>query len=60
MTACQAPRWEPSKANPGGDCGVKPPARAVPLGNTGRHLLVCAGHAARYGSTVALSEVPDP
>lgn len=59
MTACQAPRWSPSKENPGGDCGVKPPARAVPLGDTGRHMLVCAGCAPVYGRTIPLSEVPD-
>lgn len=60
MSACQAARWQPSKENPGGDCGATPQARAVPLGNTGRYLRVCAGCAPRYGTTVALSEVPEP
>lgn len=60
MSACQAPRWQPSKENPGGDCGVKPAARAVKLGDTGRYLRVCAGCAGSYRQTIPLSEVPEP
>jgi hypothetical protein len=58
VTGCRAPKWEPSRANPGGDCG-EPATRAAPLGTTGRWLPLCAEHAARHARTVPLSQVPE-
>jgi hypothetical protein len=47
--------WEPSRENPGGDCRADAVA-AVPLGETGRVLPVCAEHADRYEQLVDLPE----
>jgi hypothetical protein len=55
VTACRAPVWEPSRANPGGDC-LADAVTAVPLGETGRVLPVCAEHAGRYERIVDLPE----
>ena len=55
MTACRSPVWEPSRGNPGGDCFADAVA-AVPLGETGRVLPVCAEHRSRYSGVVPLGE----
>lgn len=52
---CEAPVWEPSRENPGGDCRA-PAIAAVPLGQTGRVLPVCAEHADQYERIVDLPE----
>jgi hypothetical protein len=59
MTACDAPRYSPSKDNPTGGCG-QPATRAVALGDTGRWLPLCTPHAERRTGTIPLSEVPEP
>lgn len=56
---CRHPSYEPSKANPGGDCRG-PAVRAVALGDTGRWLQVCEDHAGRYRTTIPIEEVPEP
>jgi hypothetical protein len=53
VTACRSPVWEPSRENPGGDCRAEALV-AVPLGQTGRLLPVCAEHAERYERIVDL------
>jgi hypothetical protein len=55
VTVCRAPRWESSRENPGGDCR-QPAIAAVPLGDTGRVLPVCAEDADRYERLVDLPE----
>lgn len=62
MTAdhCTYPRWEPSKTNPGGDCGIKPPAMAAPLGRTGLWLALCAGCAPYRPDAIPIGQVPEP
>lgn len=58
--ACQVARYEPTPANPSGDCRSTPVVAALPLGDTGRHLALCAGCAPRFPSAIPPSEVPDP
>ena len=58
-THCQAARWQPTMINPGGDCSVKPPTMAAPLGDTGRWLALCSGCAPRFRGAVPISEVPE-
>jgi hypothetical protein len=55
VTACRAPRWEPRKDNPAGDCR-QPAIAGVPLGETGRVLPVCGECAERYDRIVELPE----
>jgi hypothetical protein len=55
VTACRAPRWEPRKDNPAGDCR-QPAIAGVPLGETGRVLPVCGECADRYERIVDLPE----
>lgn len=60
MTACDYPRWSPSKSNPSGGCGVKPATHAAPLGDTGRWLPLCSGCAQHRLDAVPIAEVPEP
>lgn len=62
MTACRAPRWSPTRENPGGDCLAPDVRFAVRLGDTGRHLPVCDPHAARYtpSAVVPIGEIDEP
>jgi hypothetical protein len=57
---CEYPRWEPSKANPGGDCSTKPPTMAAPLGDTGRHIALCTGCAPYRPDAIPITSVEEP
>lgn len=60
MTACDYPKYEPSRERPSGGCG-QPATHAAPLGDTGRWLPLCGGCAGyRHLDAIPLSEVPDP
>lgn len=57
-TACAAPTYEPSKENPGGDCG-KPATLASPLGDTGRWLPLCPPCVRNRAHVIPIGDVPE-
>lgn len=56
MTACDYPKYAPTRANPSGGCG-QPATMAAPLGQTGRHLPLCDGCARHRVDAVPLAQV---
>lgn len=59
-THCQYPRWQPTMINPAGDCSVKPPTMAAPLGQTGLWLALCTGCAQHRPDAIPISQVEEP
>jgi hypothetical protein len=55
---CEYPMVEPSRDNPGGDCG-RLPTHAAPLGGSGRWLSLCSQHCSHRVDSRPIEEVEE-